>query len=345
MKAYFQYLILGILTGILFSSCERADGNTIDEVIHIRHEGADMPAYVHGNSEGNTFLLVLHGAGSYGLAFRDGAFTSELEERCVVVYWDQRAQGMSQGKYEKPGDLIGLMASDVMALVAVLKEKYGEDISIFLMGHSWGGLLGNTVLLDGDNQEAFRGWIAVDALHDVPFGSRSRRGLMLSIADEQIGLGNQSADWETLKKDVMLLDSLSDDDYQPTLQYAQRTMSLLLESGVVAPSVSGEKIYRAVFDNNPVTWLVSAFFNQPVNTAIEQDYSLTSRLSGLSLPVLYLHGKYDVSVPPVLAEDAFRRISSSDKKLVVFEHSIHHPHDTEPGLFASEVINFIERNR
>src|SRR6056297_1168647 len=98
---------------LLIASCQQEDGNRIDEVLHVRHKGADMPAYVHGNADKNVFLVVLHGAGSYGLAFRDGAFTESLEEEYVMVYWDQRGQGMSQGHYDPPGDLVGLMAEDV----------------------------------------------------------------------------------------------------------------------------------------------------------------------------------------------------------------------------------------
>lgn len=335
--------LLGFI--ILISACESAGDEQFDEVIHIRHKGADMPAYVHGNAEKNTFLIVLHGAGSFGLAFRDGAFTEVLEKEYVLVYWDQRAQGMSEGHYEEPEDLIGLMAEDVVALVEVLKEKYGADIKLFLMGHSWGGLLGNTVLLTGNNQSLFRGWISVDALHDVPFASRARRGLMLSIAEEQIAAGNAISEWEHLKSEVSKLDSLSDDDYAKTLQYALESMKLLTSTGVVPSYLSGEKLNRSLLDNNPLSWQVSNFFNQPVNAALETDYSLTERLHELSLPVLYLHGKYDVSVPPVLAYDAYARITSVDKTLVIFEHSIHHPQDTEADKFGEEVQGFIERNR
>lgn len=343
-KRYLQPVII-LFLGVILASCGKEGPVNINEVIHVRHKGADMPAYVHGNIENKTFLLVLHGAGSYGLAFRDGAFTSELEERYVVVYWDQRAQGMSQGKYEKPDDLIGLMASDVMALVAVLKDKYGQDIRLFLMGHSWGGLLGNTVLLTGDNQAAFNGWIAVDALHDVPFSSRSRKGLMMSIAEEQIAAGNLPAQWQDLKESVAELDSLAEEDYLPTLNYALKTTSLLHESGVVSQAISGEKMFRAIMDNNPLTWFVSNLFTKPVNTAIDLEYSLSDRLQELTLPSLYLHGKYDVSVPPVLAYDAYAKNSSSDKELIIFDHSIHHPHDTEADKFASAVMDFMERNR
>ncbi|MEX2370975.1 MAG: alpha/beta fold hydrolase, partial [Bacteroidales bacterium] len=310
-----------------------------------RHKGADMPAYLHGNAEAKVFVVVLHGAGSFGLAFRDGAFTEVLEDNYVVVYWDQRGQGMSQGRYEQPDDLVGLMADDVIALAGVLRAKYGEEIQLFLMGHSWGGALGTTVLLKEGQQNLFSGWISVSGVHDFPLSAESRRRQLLSIADEQIAMGNTVEKWQELHDGVSALDSLSANDYQPTLRYAMQTMKLLYESGVIEHSLSSEKLYRAIIDNNPVTWMVSNFFNQPVNVALADDYSLSDLLPGITLPALLIYSKYDVSVPPVVGRDAYERLGSAEKELLLFEHSIHHPHDSEPDRFAEVVVCFVEKYR
>lgn len=332
-------ILLGTLAG-----CSKAEYR-LDEVIHVRHQGADMPAYVHGNAEANVFIVVLHGAGSYGLAFRDGAFTEVLEENYVVVYWDQRGQGMSQGRYRQSDDLVSLMATDVTALAEVLREKYGEEIQLFLLGHSWGGALGTTALLQPEAQHLFSGWISVAGVHNFPLAAQARRGQMRSIAEEQIALGNSPGQWQELHDRVSELDSLSSDDYYPTLEYAAQTMKLLYETGVINHALSSEKAYRAIVDNNPVTWMTSNYFNQPVNVALEADYSLSGRLPEITLPSLLIYGKYDVSVPPSVGKDAFERLGSAEKELVLFEQSIHHPHDTEPDRFAEEVIRFVEKHR
>lgn len=337
-------LVIISATFLTIVSCNKPE-HRLDEVIHIRHQGADMPAYLHGNSESKTFIVVLHGAGSFGLSFRDGAFTEVLEESYVVVYWDQRGQGMSQGRHKQPDDLVGLMADDVIALAEVLRSKYGEDIQLFLMGHSWGGALGTTALLKEDRQDLFSGWISVAGVHDFPLAAGSRRGQMLSIANEQIAAGNAVEQWQALHDGVSELDSLSKADYQPTLKYAMQAMKLLYETDVIQPSVSPEKMYRAIIDNNPVTWMVSNLFNQPVNVALADDYSLSVRLPEITLPALLIYGSYDVSVPPVMGRDAYERLGSAEKELLLFEHSIHHPHDTEPDRFAEEVVRFVEKHR
>ncbi len=118
-------LAILLVTLLTITGCSKTEFR-LDEVIHIRHQGADMPAYIHGNSESEIFIVVLHGAGSFGLSFRDGAFTEDLEENYVVVHWDQRGQGMSQGRYGQTDDLVNLMAEDVIALATLpsLLQRY-----------------------------------------------------------------------------------------------------------------------------------------------------------------------------------------------------------------------------
>lgn len=339
-------ILLAHFLMLLLTACQVEYENRIDEVLHVRHKGADMPAYVHGNADKNVFMVVLHGAGSFGLAFRDGAFTETLEKEYVMVYWDQRGQGMSQGNYDPPVDLVGLMADDVHALVQVLRAKYGADIKLFLMGHSWGGLLGASALLDDPEKQArFNGWICLDGALDLVRAAEARRGLMLEIAEEQISAGNKTDDWEALREEVTALDSLSDEDYLPTLRYALQTMQLLHSSDVVPATISGEKLFRTVVDNNPITWQVSNLFNQPVNVAIEQEYTVSDRLDEITIPSLLIYGKYDVSVPPVIGREAYELLGSSHKSLVIFDQSMHHPHDTEPGKFSDTLIAFIEQHR
>jgi len=38
-------------------------------------------------------------------------------------------------------------------------------------------------------------------------------------------------------------------------------------------------------------------------------------------------------------------LGSARKSLVIFDQSIHHPHDTEPVKFSDTLIPFIEENR
>jgi hypothetical protein len=70
MRLYALALLAVTLT--LFPSCKKESiSGTLDETIYVRHKGADMPAYVHGNADDKVFLVAIHGAGSFGLSYRD----------------------------------------------------------------------------------------------------------------------------------------------------------------------------------------------------------------------------------------------------------------------------------
>jgi len=336
-------LLISIVLAVLLKDCSPDTGQQIDEQFWIRNNGADMPVYVHGNSESNIFVIILHGAGSFGLAFRDGAIREELESKYVMIYFDQRGQSMAQGNFDRPENLIETMADDVEQLTRIVKMKFGADIHLFLMGHSWGGLLGGTVLLTGTNQDEYEGWISVDAASDIPLASHARKGFMMQVADEHIANNIETSAWQELKDKLEPLDSASAEDYNMILAQVVTTNHLLVSSGTVPSSMSAEKVYRAVMDNNPINWLLSNYFNQPIKTAVELDYSLTNLYGNLHIPSLFITGKYDASVPPVVTDTIYKRAGSADKTMLVFEHSMHHPFDTESERFASEVTAFIDR--
>jgi pimeloyl-ACP methyl ester carboxylesterase len=327
---------------LILSSCTGEEPVRIDETIYVSYQGAEMPAYVHGNPQNNTYLVVLHGAGSFGLSFRDGAFTSFLEEEFVVVYFDQRGQGMSQGHYSKTDDVVLTMAHDVYALIKVLKHKYGESNSYFLMGHSFGGAVGKLALLNNDLQSELKGWISVCGAHDFPQIAEHRKDLIIETADEQIYAGNSLPQWKEISNRVLELDPGNNKEYNEILKYAGEAMELLVRDGIVHGVRNSEKLRNTLFVNNPVTWQISHLFNKPVNRAIEDDFSLTGRLDEIKLPTLLLYGKYDMSVPYSIGISAFLSLGSPLKKFLLFENSMHHVYDTEPENFAEEVMLFIE---
>lgn len=332
-------LLLALVLGLL-SSCTKSRVGIIHETIHIRHKGADMPAYVHGNSEEKTFLIVLHGAGSYGLAFRDGAFTSYLEENYVVVYFDQRGVSMSEGHYSKPDDLVSLMVEDVQALTNVIKTRYGDDSKLFIMGHSWGGLLSAATILTDDFQYNFQGWINVAGLLDVPSQNQARKELIMLISDEHQALSENADSWIALRDEAE-----NTDDYDELLDLAKRTIQLLSKDEIVNSTITTEKIYQAIIANNPINFISSNFFNKPVNAVIGTDFSLLDQMENIDIPSLHIYGKYDVSVPPSLGLSAFSKIEQEEKEFTTFEKSIHHPYDTEPDRFGQSVIEFIQKHK
>ena len=344
-------LLLACIFCALLPACGSEDVSDLHETIFVRHQGADMPAYVHGNGSEGVFLIVLHGGpGGNGLIYRSGIFTGRLEEEMAVVYFDQRGSGMAQGRYDLEDLTPEVMAEDVMALTQVLRSKYGDDSRFFLMGHSWGGMLGSAVLTTGDNQASFRGWIEVDGAHDVPALYFNGIDFLERTAREQLSLGNSNDHWDDVLSDLDDIDrsgyNRSDAGKLNRLAFASE--SVLLDDEVLEspkPSTALQSIGRTAFGNNPLTgtWNLINTNLSIVNQDYWQSLSYTDRLSDVTIPSLLLWGSHDLVVPPSLGRIALDALGSQEKELILFDRSGHSPMMNEEELFGVVISAFVER--
>jgi proline iminopeptidase len=71
-----------------------------------------------------------------------------------------------------------------------------------------------------------------------------------------------------------------------------------------------------------------------------KNYDRTARLAELTLPVLFLTGRYDEATPETVA-DFHRLVPGSE--FVVLEHSAHWSMLDEPEQFISVVRSFLRR--
>jgi len=210
-NTFFVKLILAAITLCFVTACsDDFNLNSLDETLFVRHENADMPAYIRGNASEKVFLITLHGGpGGTGLGFTGKAF-DDIENRYGVVYFDQRGSGNSQGHYSKDDVSIDLMAEDVLALIKVMKHKFGSDSRFFLLGGSWGGTLGTATLIK--DQSDFKGWIEVA-------GANNPAGLydlyietFTTTANTQIALGNSVDFWNSVLELVSQVDPVNNSD-------------------------------------------------------------------------------------------------------------------------------------
>lgn len=351
MKQFKQSVLKIIFTAItlcLVNACsDDFDLNNLDETIFVRHRNADMPAYIKGNANEKVFLITLNGGpGGVGLEFRGKAF-SEIENQYGVVYFDQRGSGNSQGHYSENGINIDIMAEDVLALVKVMKHKFGSDSRFFLLGQSWGGALGTATLLK--DQSDFKGWIDVD-------GAYNAAGLYdLSIeaftitANTQIALGNSVDFWESVLDLVSQVDPINNaDDYSKLNRKGPQAEAKLAHDGLINSENNGEENNNLLFHYNLLT---NSWNGNQSNGILTGDHGFfqtidfTSQLPGITIPTQFISGKYDMVVPIASAQTAFETIGSESKELLIFDRSGHSPPFSEPERFATEVLRFIDEHK
>ncbi len=337
-------ILLFLFAGLI--SCSSDDLSDLNEVIYVRHANADIPAHIYGNGTSETFIILLHGGpGGSGLDYRIGSYSERLEERYAVVYFDQRGQGMAQGNYDKDEVTVELMAADVDALARVLHHKYGNDIRLFLLGHSWGGTLGSTVMVTENYQQQYNGWIEVSGAHDLPQTYRGAIRQFQTIGSEQIQLGNNMSFWESSLTRVNELDT-NTVDFSYINKRAFEAEQKLNDDGFINDRDEENPflpIKNLIFVNNIITTTIAGTTTaqQLVDNGLES-YSVTDQLSSIQIPTLLIWGRYDLVVSPELGTTALNRIASLDKELVVFERSGHSPMITEPDRFVQVVSGFID---
>ncbi|WP_158655075.1 alpha/beta fold hydrolase [Flavivirga eckloniae] len=343
---YSKLLLLIIALWTTFSCSKDDNLNDLNETLFVRHKDADMPVYIHGNASEKIFLIILHGGpGGFGLAYRANTIKSDIEKTCAVVYFDQRGSGMAQGSYSKSGISVDIMAEDILALVKVIKHKYGSDSRFFLMGHSWGGALGTATLLK--NQSDFLGWIEVDGAHDpkgmyLEYISNFKR-----VASEQIEADNSIDFWEGV---IDLANNVNQTQYIQEDFFDMNSKAFEAEDQLVNDNViNNEKDdgNNTVFKYNLLTALWNKANTQSIlnDRGLFRNLSFTNRLQEITIPALVLSGKYDLVVPPKFAQEAYDNLGSSTKELVIFERSGHSPMSSEPELFSETVIDFINQNK
>ncbi len=336
--------IYTLLAALCILSCGDVDLKQGD-VLYLRHKGADMPAHVYGNIPSKTFMILLHGGpGGNGLEYRGGGYVEDLEKEIAVVYWDQRGQGNSRGNGHQETLNMDLLLDDLDQLVVMLKHQYGDDINLFLYGHSWGGTYGTKYMMSEARQVQFNGWIESNGAHDIPRLNIEAIKMFLAIGQDEMDKGNNVSDWQEIVDFAKGVDTtnISEDEGGQINQHGHKAGGLIGEL-----KTAGDDEFRMPF-RNPSDMITSSMAGNRTSNLLMQngieDIALTDSLYKIKLPTLLLWGKYDFVVPPQLGYDAEALIGTTDKELVMYEFSDHSPMNGEGEAYAADILRFIKNH-
>lgn len=336
-------LLLGVF--LIMASCTRNETDDF-KAFFFRNDGADLYVEINGNIDSDVFILFLHGGpGGGNFGYNQGYAFDKLEEDYAMVYLDQRGNGASQGNYDRETLTIEQNSKDIYQLTQFLKAEYSEDITLFLAGHSWGGLTSAHALIYTDLQEDVNGWIEINGAHDFAKNDIEAVKMFQEFATAEIANGNNLNFWETVLERVNEMDTLNITDeesgYLNSIGFDAENQFDLGST----ESTSDRNLYSP---NNPEFGLYASVANSVVNPILNNDsenYLLTDQLYQIEIPSLFIWGKYDFVVPPALGVSAHNLVNTTEKKIVIFENSGHGTMDNEGELFVQEVKEFVELYR
>jgi pimeloyl-ACP methyl ester carboxylesterase len=122
--------------------------NGVQETFEVTLGGARQVVNVRGADRDNPILLFVHGGPASPEMPIAWSFQRPWEDFFTVVQWDQRGSGRSfplnDPKVIAPTLSVERYRDDAIELIELLEQKYGKR-KVFLLGHSWGSVVGLSV--------------------------------------------------------------------------------------------------------------------------------------------------------------------------------------------------------
>jgi pimeloyl-ACP methyl ester carboxylesterase len=350
-----KILITNLLIIIGLVSCQKENisiSPNANDTFFVENQAHAMKVEVKGNTASKIIVLVVHGGPGQGTdAYKAmPEFQDILEKGYGVAYWEQRLTDIAQGNRE--GDIaLKTYGNDMKAVVLTLKKRYGQDTKVFIMGHSWGGLVTSQFMTDGNNQTLVQGWIFVDAVYDWNQSDKDCVTFINQQANQEIALGKNVAKWDSIKRKANAFDlsaPYSDKNYAAF-------QGNLLDGGLILYEEDYGKLELPV--GSPSNWLSDLRYYLTtdvygISFAVNSDYSerlvidarkqkLGLKIPSITKPVLVVTGKKDIIVPPIHAKRFYDFLPMGKKEYIELPKSYHFFEEQE--LFVNSMVSFIEK--
>jgi proline iminopeptidase len=324
-------------TSIIGTARKIVAPNGIEELLEIPIGGTKQWISVRGRDRGNPVLLMIHGGPASPEMPSSWFFQNSWEDYFTVVQWDQRGSGKSfnanDPKTIQPTISAERMIEDAGEVVQFLRKRY-EKNKIFVLGHSWGSLVG--VSLAHAHPEWLYAYVGTGQMINGKENERVGYANTLRAAE---AAGNLSAIAE-----LKAIAPYPETDGSVPLEKLgkERHWSVVL---------GGLTYQRSTYD-----YYENLFRLSPEYT--EQDVAAIDKGSALSLgalipailnfnysdtvrfqcPIILFEGRHDDTTPAEVAAQWFKRVQAPDKKLVWFENSAHMAMVEEPGRFLVHLV-------
>jgi pimeloyl-ACP methyl ester carboxylesterase len=324
------------VTGILAQSRRIVSPDGIEELRKVRIGGIDQWLSVRGRDRRNPILLVLHGGPASPTLPIAYTFQSPWEDYFTVVQWDQRGTGKTYASNSEaqmaPGMTIEGMADDAAQVVQYLRRHYGKQ-KIFVLGHSWGTVLGT--LLAQRHPDWFYAYIGVGQVVNV----RRNEELGYDFALRQARVHGNAEAVKALEGIApypgtapMTIDRIAVrsrwETYYGGLAFGRDSFAFDADAETLSPDYSRRDL-DAIGKGSLFT------LHRLLQPLLDVDFDRTTHFG---CPVLLFVGAHDETTSHVLAERWFDHLQAPSKRLVVFADSAHMVMQEQPGRFLVHLV-------
>ena len=322
----------------------------IEELRPIRIGGVDQWLHIRGRDLNNPVLLDLHGGpGCPNIGFLD-SIQRPWEDYFTVVQWDQRQTGKSYYPVddENTSLTVSQFIEDTEEVIQYLLNYFNQE-KLFVLGHSWGTVLGMHMA------KRHPDWLhAYIGIGQVVNGLESER----VVYERLLSHAKHEADNKLVAKLESIIALYSDPDHTERVfvencWFVRKELSRLAgeawthhmegEDGpkafafsqVISPHLTLSDISNSVFgDEAAVLRSPYTFTKDFLNIDLPNELG-----TSFEVPIFFFTGAHDWQTPRSLSDDWFSEITAPHKEIVHFEDSSHVVVNEEPGKFLVALIN------
>ena len=284
--------------------------------------------FLHIPNDSKDVIIMLHGGPGIPNSYV-AYYQQPYINFCNAVYYDQRGAGKTRIKNKTNPDSLslGVMLEDLKSTIQYVKEKYITD-RVFLVGHSWGTVLGTEYILKYPNDVA--GFIACSVCVDM---TTTDKIWYDDLREKVLKSGN--------KKDIKKLNSVNVD--YPNIssdEYARTTP--ILSSLEFKYGYSTIDDFTQIYRKSPIMTFRDGYqmgnaekFNHKI-LDVFHGYNIRS-IKEYQTPVYYVLGRHDKWTDSYVAAEYFETINAPKKGLFWIENAGHELDLDNPTDFFSTI--------
>jgi pimeloyl-ACP methyl ester carboxylesterase len=297
---------------VLFFSGRVFAQTSMDTSMAVPIGGLKQWINISTNDVSKPILLFLGGGpGDSNIGAKD-FFSKKLQEKFVVVCWDQRESGKTRELNASPQPLtIGRYQQDTKELMLYLLHRFKRP-KLYLVGFSWGTVLG--IKMAQEYPHLLYAYVGVS---QMVYQVRSEQLLRQRLQRQAAAAKNQEAIKELALVRIPF-------ENKNDLYYQRKWLFAFGDNHISAADLKKD------FDQLP-----DPLFRLGVNAG-KIDFS--KQIPALQCPIYFFVGRNDYQTNHDLTFRYYQQLQATSKHFYWFEHSAHLVPFSEPDLFQQTII-------